>query len=203
MSERPILYTLSNCPTCTKAKRDLKKAKVDYEERQVDSNSAWYEEALNYAATVPMLSFFMLKDREKYAGAITRILRRKGGRAASDFAVNVAHVLSGYVLGELFVVLITACITTAGLLVLHVPYSYVLGPLAGLCVLLPYVGVTLVVASGVIAIEPAREFELHARAARVPDLERGLRELQTLAERLVPPPDMPANSQAPSSAVVA
>ena len=96
-----------------------------------------------YTAAIPMLAFFMLKDREKYAGALTRILRRKGGRAASDFAVNVAQVLSGYVLGELFVVLITACITTAGLLVLGVPYSYVLGPLAGLCVLLPYVGVIL------------------------------------------------------------
>jgi predicted PurR-regulated permease PerM len=83
----------------------------------------------------------MLKDREKYAGATTRILRKMGGRAAADFAEGVAHVLSGYVLGELFVVLITACITTAGLLVLHIPYSYVLGPLAGLCVLVPYVGV--------------------------------------------------------------
>lgn len=98
---------------------------------------------LLYTSAVPMLAFFMLKDREKYAGAVSRILRRAGGRAASDFAANVAHVLSGYVLGELFVVLITACITTAGLLVLEVPYSYVLGPLAGLCVLLPYVGVIL------------------------------------------------------------
>ena len=96
---------------------------------------------LLYAAAVPMLSFFMLKDRERYAGAVTRILRLKGGRAASDFAEGVARVLGGYVLGELFVVLITACITTAGLLVLRVPYAYVLGPVAGLCVLLPYVGI--------------------------------------------------------------
>lgn len=94
-----------------------------------------------YAAAVPMLAYFMLKDREKYAGAVTRILRAKGGRAASDFAEGVARVLSGYVLGELFVVLITACITTAGLLILGIPYSYVLGPLAGVCVLVPYVGV--------------------------------------------------------------
>jgi len=96
---------------------------------------------LLYAAAVPMLSFFMLKDRERYAGAVTRILRLKGGRAASDFAEGVARVLGGYVLGELFVVLITACITTAGLLVLRVPYAYVFGPLAGLCVLVPYVGI--------------------------------------------------------------
>ncbi|MGE5346243.1 MAG: AI-2E family transporter [Acidithiobacillales bacterium] len=96
-----------------------------------------------YAAAVPMLSFFMLKDREKYAGAITRILRLKGGRAASEFAEGVARALGGYVLGELFVVLITACVTTAGLLVLRVPYAYVLGPLVGICVLVPYVGVII------------------------------------------------------------
>ncbi|MGZ5428095.1 MAG: AI-2E family transporter [Thermoanaerobaculia bacterium] len=96
---------------------------------------------LLYTAAVPMLSFFMLKDRERYGGAVVKILRIKGGRAAQDFAVGVARVLSGYVLGELFVVLITACITTAGLLVLRVPYGYVLGPLAGVCVLVPYVGV--------------------------------------------------------------
>lgn len=98
---------------------------------------------LLYAAAVPMLAFFMLKDREKYGGAVAKILRLKGGRAAQDFAEGVARVLSGYVLGELFVVLITACITTAGLLVLRVPYGYVLGPLAGVCVLIPYVGVIL------------------------------------------------------------
>lgn len=96
---------------------------------------------LLYAAAVPMLAFFMLKDREKYASAIVRILRQKGGRAATDFAAGVARVLSGYILGELFVVLITACVMTAGLLLLSVPYSYVLGPLAGTCVLVPYVGV--------------------------------------------------------------
>lgn len=109
--------------------------------RRVASQLGTIVSVLLYGAAVPMLSFFMLKDREKYSGAIARILRLKGGRAATDFAAGVARVLSGYVLGELFVVLITACITTAGLLVLHVPYSYVLGPLAGLCVLLPYVGV--------------------------------------------------------------
>jgi glutaredoxin len=54
LAERPILYTLSNCPTCVKAKRDLKREGVDYEERQVDSNPTWYDEALNYAATVPI-----------------------------------------------------------------------------------------------------------------------------------------------------
>jgi HPt (histidine-containing phosphotransfer) domain-containing protein len=36
--------------------------------------------------------------------------------------------------------------------------------------------------------EPAREFELHARAGRLDELERGLRELFALADRVQPPP---------------
>ena len=125
---------------------------VKLEERAIDSISRVALQVrtlvslLVYASAVPMLAFFMLKDREKYAGALTRILRRRGGRAASDFAESVTRVLSGYVVGELFVVLITSCVMTAGLLVLKVPYSYVLGPLAGLCVLLPYVGVIVATA---------------------------------------------------------
>ena len=54
MADRSILYTLSNCPTCVKAKRDLRRSGIDYEERVVDKDPVWYEEALNYAATVPI-----------------------------------------------------------------------------------------------------------------------------------------------------
>jgi len=128
---------------------------VKLEERAIDSISRVALQVRTvfslvvYAAAVPMLAFFLLKDREKYSGAVSRILRRRGGQAATDFAAGVTRVLSGYVVGEIFVVLITACVMTAGLLVLRVPYSYVLGPLAGLCVLLPYVGVILATAPAV------------------------------------------------------
>jgi PAS domain S-box-containing protein len=40
--------------------------------------------------------------------------------------------------------------------------------------------------------EPAREFELHARAGRIPELERGLQALQSLAARIQPPPEAAA-----------
>ena len=55
MADRPILYTLSNCPACASARRDLREDGVDFEERVIETNPAWYEEALNYAATVPIL----------------------------------------------------------------------------------------------------------------------------------------------------
>jgi glutaredoxin len=50
-----IFYTLRNCPTCDKARDGLKERGVDFEERQVDTNEEWWEEALKYAFTVPVI----------------------------------------------------------------------------------------------------------------------------------------------------
>ena len=50
-----IVYTLGNCPTCDKARAALTARKVDFEERRVDENAEWWDEALNYAYTVPVI----------------------------------------------------------------------------------------------------------------------------------------------------
>jgi glutaredoxin len=53
--DKAILYTLRGCPTCEKAKRGLTQRGVDFEERLVDGNAAWWKEAVALAATVPIL----------------------------------------------------------------------------------------------------------------------------------------------------
>ena len=50
-----IMYTLRNCPTCDKARAALSERGVEYEERRVDDNEEWWEEALKYAFTVPVI----------------------------------------------------------------------------------------------------------------------------------------------------
>ena len=50
-----VIYTLRNCPTCDKAKKAFQERGIDYEERQVDDNADWWEEALKYAFTVPVI----------------------------------------------------------------------------------------------------------------------------------------------------
>jgi glutaredoxin len=52
---RVIVYTLTNCPTSEKAVAALKERGVDFEERRVDENRQWWEEALQYAVTVPII----------------------------------------------------------------------------------------------------------------------------------------------------
>jgi Glutaredoxin and related proteins len=50
-----VVYTLTNCPTSEKAMTALRERGVDLEERRVDLNAAWWNEALNYSMTVPVI----------------------------------------------------------------------------------------------------------------------------------------------------
>ena len=53
--EKLIIYTLRTCPTCAEAKRDLGAEGIAFEERMIDDNAQWYEEAIALAPTVPIL----------------------------------------------------------------------------------------------------------------------------------------------------
>lgn len=50
-----IIYTLKNCPTSDKAKQALQQRGIAFEERRVDDNPDWWDEALKYAFTVPII----------------------------------------------------------------------------------------------------------------------------------------------------
>jgi glutaredoxin len=50
-----VLYTLRNCGTSDKARAALAERGVDFEERRVDENAGWWEEALRYSFTVPVI----------------------------------------------------------------------------------------------------------------------------------------------------
>jgi len=50
-----IIYTLRNCPTSDKAKVAITARGVQFEERRVDQDVEWWEEALKYSLTVPII----------------------------------------------------------------------------------------------------------------------------------------------------
>jgi len=49
------VYTLRNCPTSDKAKAALVDRGVEIEERRVDENVDWWDEALKYSLSVPVI----------------------------------------------------------------------------------------------------------------------------------------------------
>lgn len=96
---------------------------------------------LLYAAAIPFLTFFMLKDREKFGRVIEGMLARSPKLAGTDVTGAVSRTMTSYALGLAFVMLIMAGATTIALMILGVNYYYILGPIAGLAIMLPYVGV--------------------------------------------------------------
>jgi glutaredoxin len=50
-----IVYTLKNCDVSEKAIAALREQGLEFEERRVDENVAWWDEALNYSMTVPVI----------------------------------------------------------------------------------------------------------------------------------------------------
>jgi glutaredoxin len=52
---KPILYTAPGCHVSDRARRDLLADGVDFEERDVMKEKAWFNEALRYAVSVPIL----------------------------------------------------------------------------------------------------------------------------------------------------
>jgi len=96
---------------------------------------------LLYTATIPFLTFFMLKDREKFGRVLAGMLTRNERLGESDVTGAISRTMTAYALGLSFVMLIMACATTLALMILRIDYYYVLGPIAGVAILLPYVGV--------------------------------------------------------------
>jgi predicted PurR-regulated permease PerM len=96
-----------------------------------------------YAAAVPFLTFFMLKDREKFSRVIAGILSRNQRIGGSDVTGAISRTMTSYAVGLSFVMLIMAGATTLTLMFLGIRYYYILGPIAGLAIMLPYVGVIL------------------------------------------------------------
>jgi predicted PurR-regulated permease PerM len=116
-----------------------------------------------YAAAVPFLTFFMLKDREKFGRVIDGILSRNPRMAGTDVTGAISRTMTSYAVGLAFVMLIMAGATTIVLMLIGIRYYYVLGPIAGLAIMLPYVGVIL---STVPAVALAY-FQYDGRKARI------------------------------------
>jgi putative permease len=122
---------------------------VKITESQLETTRAFFArigatlEFVLYAATIPFLTFFMLKDREKFSRVLAGIMTRSDRLGNSDVTGAISRTMTGYALGVSFVMMIMAAATTLALMFLRIDYYYILGPIAGLAILLPYVGVIL------------------------------------------------------------
>lgn len=95
-----------------------------------------------------VVGFWLLKDLPKLRQEFVLLAGPKRREEASLVVEKVSHVLSGYLRGQVIISAATAVIVAAGLTVIGVPYSLVIGLLAGLLNVVPWFGpaVTAVIA---------------------------------------------------------
>ncbi|HMF58242.1 MAG TPA: AI-2E family transporter [Pyrinomonadaceae bacterium] len=90
---------------------------------------------------IPILAFFLLKDADSFRRSALQMLPRGRWRWRGDeFFQDVNSTLAAYIRAQLTACVIVGGICTLGFSILGVPYSLVLGILAGMLEFIPLVG---------------------------------------------------------------
>ncbi|MBN2404622.1 MAG: AI-2E family transporter [Coriobacteriia bacterium] len=87
-----------------------------------------------------VVGFWILKDMSIIKEEFVALAGPKRREDASEVASRVSRVLSGYMRGQLIISAATATVVAIGLSIIGVPYALVLGLIAGILNIVPYVG---------------------------------------------------------------
>jgi len=92
---------------------------------------------------IPFLVFFMLTSKNQLWATSLNIFPIQKRQQAEDVIDAIARMLRQFVVGNLFVGLISACLITPVFAMIHLRYALLMGPLAAILSLVPYIGVAL------------------------------------------------------------
>lgn len=99
--------------------------------------------------TVLFMAFFFLKDRRLLLDQLTGWLPAESRAETLGVLERITERVGRYVLGRALVMLAVGLMTTLGLALTGIPYAVLLGVLAGLFDLIPYLGPWIAAAPGV------------------------------------------------------
>jgi predicted PurR-regulated permease PerM len=103
---------------------------------------------------IPLLSIYLLADLNRLRNGLYQIVPRERWAAASKLMGEIDGVIGGFIRGQLIVAVTVGILLTIALLILHVPYAFLLGLIAAVGDLVPYVGavLTFIPAVGIAAL---------------------------------------------------
>jgi predicted PurR-regulated permease PerM len=96
---------------------------------------------------IPVIAAYLTVDFNRFIASLRRLVPRPVLPTVDLVAADVHGVLSSFVRGQLLVSLALGVMYTGGLLLVRAPLALVIGPLAGLLSLVPYLGLIVGVAS--------------------------------------------------------
>ncbi|MBP2157029.1 AI-2E family transporter [Erwinia rhapontici] len=96
-----------------------------------------------YLVLVPLMVFFLLKDKEQMLSAIRRVLPRNRGLAGQVW-VEMNEQVSNYIRGKVLEMIVVGVVSWLGFLAIGMNYALLLAVLVGVSVLIPYIGAMVV-----------------------------------------------------------
>ncbi|AFJ98612.1 AI-2E family transporter [Cronobacter sakazakii] len=96
-----------------------------------------------YLILVPLMVFFLVKDKEQLLNAVRRVLPRNRGLAGQVW-VEMNQQITNYIRGKVLEMIVVGVATWIGLLIFGLNYSLLLAVLVGISVLIPYIGAFMV-----------------------------------------------------------
>lgn len=90
--------------------------------------------------TIPVLLFYMLKDGERLVPAVQRVFPDKYQTEISTVFTRMSATLSHYIAGQAIECLFVGSFTFIGYLIIGMPYAFLLGFIAGVVTIIPYLG---------------------------------------------------------------
>ncbi len=98
---------------------------------------------LGGAFLVPLLTFYILMDADKYRRGFMSVVPRSWRPAASELLSRIDLMLGRYIRGQLIVCVSIGFFVAAALSALGVEYAILIGIFAGVVDIIPYVGVLI------------------------------------------------------------
>lgn len=108
---------------------------------------AWFAKLL----LIPVVTFYLLRDWVQVVDNTQRLLPRRYEPTVSKITRECNNILGAFLRGQLLVMLGLACIYTIGLAISGLDFALLIGSLAGLLSIVPYLGVIIGVGTAVIA----------------------------------------------------
>ncbi|MDC8831163.1 AI-2E family transporter [Alteromonas gilva] len=98
---------------------------------------------LIYFILVPLMVFFMLKDKLYFTESISRILPKER-RLITQVGNEMNTQIANYIRGKAIEIIIVGAISCITFVIMDLRYAMLLGVLVGLSVLIPYIGAAVV-----------------------------------------------------------
>jgi predicted PurR-regulated permease PerM len=121
---------------------------------QFEKISQWISDSLSQFSSVlvestkslinivmtPLITFYYLKDKEKFISGLLDKLGPEIKKRVSDVAGRIDKVFGGFIKGQLLVAAFVGILTGIGCKIIGVPYSLTIGLVAGVTNIIPYFG---------------------------------------------------------------